>query len=73
MEIKLKTSNHPWRCIEEDGTRCPWLRVARMGTTWTCKIFCEQGDRGHWAALAERDGCLVKHLECVASTVAEEK
>jgi len=66
--LVLPVSQHPWRCIEEDGKRCKWLRVSRFGTVWSCKMFSEQGDTGRWSALKEKDDCLMKHPECLDST-----
>jgi len=56
--ITVEASTHPWRCIAEDGTRCPQLRVAHYGTIWVCQIF---------DALQERDGCLVRDERCLAA------
>jgi hypothetical protein len=70
-KITLPVSPHLWRCIDEDGTQCPWLRVTRLGTEWTCKIFCEQGVRGRWEPLKTRGGdlgCLEKHPDCIAAS-----
>lgn len=64
MHVKLEVSPHPWRCIEEDGTRCQWLS-RRDGRVWFCWLFSEGNYRGRFAALSERDGCLEKHPECV--------
>ncbi len=69
MKIQLEVSNHPWRCIDEDGTRCQWLRTSRFGSVYSCKIFSEQGDRGGWESLKEVDGCLAKHNKCLAAEV----
>jgi len=71
-KINLDVSNHPWRCIDTDGTRCPWLRVAKFGSIWTCHLFCEQTDRGQWEELAEREGCIERHPECVKAQVSDE-
>jgi hypothetical protein len=68
--ITLQVSSHPWRCIEEDGTRCQWLRVSRMGSVYSCHLFSEQTDRGDLIALREQDGCLVKHDECTKQSEA---
>lgn len=63
--LVLPTSQHSWRCIDTNKKRCKWLRTSRFGTVWSCKLFSEQDDRGRWEALEERDGCLVKHPECL--------
>lgn len=63
--ITVEASTHPWRCIAEDGTRCPQLRVTHYGTVWTCKIYHDQDER--WPSLQERDGCLVRDERCVAA------
>lgn len=65
MHVELEVSPHPWRCIAEDGTRCQWLRVRRLGSVWCCGLFSEPDDRGRLAALSEREGCLEKHPKCV--------
>ena len=71
MNIVLPVSSHPWRCISEGGVHCPWLRTARFGAIWCCKLFSEQADRGQWVPLETRGGplgCLEKHPDCIAAT-----
>lgn len=65
IRIPYQVSSHEWRCIEEDGTRCPQLRVSRFGSDWSCAIWSSQGDRGRWEHLPERDGCLTKLPQCI--------
>ena len=61
MEIKIKISDHPWRCIDTDGVMCQFLRTFKFGQVWVCAIFSEGND-----PLDEREGCLEKHPECIA-------
>jgi len=70
-KINIEVSNHPWRCIDEDGTRCKWIRVSRFGTAWSCKIFCDQADKGAWDTLNEREGCLERHPECIKAGASD--
>jgi hypothetical protein len=56
--IKIRVSDHPTRCIDEDGDRCPWLATRRLGMTWLCKLYPEK-------RLREENGCLVKHNACL--------
>lgn len=66
--VSLPISKHPWRCIDTDGTQCPQLLATRLGTAWTCKLFCKQGHKGKWEPLNTRGGplgCLEKHPECL--------
>jgi len=65
MQIKVTVSNHPWRCIDEDGQYCPWIRTMNFGTVWLCALFHEND------TLKERDGCLEKHPECIAACEME--
>lgn len=68
MFVKLPISSHEWRCIDENKNHCPQLQVSRFGTVWSCKLFSKQGGpKGQWEDLEERDGCLVKHPECLAN------
>jgi len=68
--IKIPASKHKTRCIDTDGTRCPQLRTARMGSIWTCLIYHEQEGR-HWPSLPEEDGCLMRLPECLAAECGE--
>lgn len=72
MKIELGVSNHPWRCIDEEGTRCKWLRTSKFGSVWFCKIFCEPVNRGEWEPLLEEGGCLVRHRQCISAEVTED-
>lgn len=63
--ITLEITNHPWRCIDEAGGRCPHLRVSHFGQRWHCGVFSER------ETLEERDGCLVRHPECLRAETTQ--
>ena len=66
--VTLQVSRHSWRCIDEDGTQCSWLRTSRFGSVWSCHIFGKRMDNGKWIPLDERDGCLARHPECLKAS-----
>lgn len=68
--VKLEVSQHPWRCIDEDGKRCPHILVSHFGMRWHCRLFSGM-DKVPFDALPERDGCLAKLQECMDLTEAD--
>jgi hypothetical protein len=64
MKITIEVSDHPWRCIDDNGKRCGWLSTSGFGQRWGCWLFSEQAKYG-LVQLEERNGCLVKHEKCL--------
>lgn len=52
-------------CAYEPGKFCPQLRVSSFGRDYSCKLFSEQGYKGRWDNLEEKNGWLQRHPECL--------
>lgn len=52
-------------CAAAPGKFCPQLRVSRFGSDHSCKLFSEQGHKGRWESLEEKDGWLQRHPDCL--------
>lgn len=52
-------------CASAPGKFCPQVRTSRFGTAYLCHLFSEQGHKGRWEELAEKDGWLQRHPDCL--------
>jgi len=63
--IKFEIECGEKTCASEPGKFCRFFQVSRFGTIPSCKLFSEQGARGNWEPLEEKDGWLQRHPECI--------